>query len=158
MVTINKEQETILFENGIEIIKKKHETCVDLSHFGLYKENTLFYTSGGTFAADAWIASDGQSCGDVLGTRFDAITADDGKEYNLGRHNVSPVTVEKLIELLPKAHIAFRITLQFERKRPRSISAYQNWIDIKSFGFISKALNDGHSVSDIVEFIENKFF
>lgn len=39
-------------------------------NFGIYKDldgkEILFYTTGGNFASDAWIASGGQNTGDVL--------------------------------------------------------------------------------------------
>ena len=53
------------------------------TNFGVTRyngEDILFYTQGGTFAASAWIKGD-EEYQQVLGRRFEAFTADDGKEY-----------------------------------------------------------------------------
>lgn len=96
-------------------------------NFGLYKGQTLFYTAGGTFAADAWIASGGENCGDVSGYRFDAVTADDGKIYNIGRDNVSPVNEEDLPRLFEQACPVFRLVVEIDSKLKKSVKAYIEW-------------------------------
>ena len=128
---------------------------MDTKNFGLYKNDILFFTTGGTFAADAWIASGGQNCGDVVGTRFDAFTADDGKEYNLGRHNVFPVSAEQLEKLLPRAHPAFRIIVEFSQKKPKK---YFKWKQFLILGGISYLFEEGHSEQEIREWIEENYF
>ena len=86
-------------------------------HFGLFtggKTPVLFFTDGGSFAANAWIKSGGKDIGDVSGTRFDAFTADDGKYCNIGTHYLEPVTEEQINALLPQAHEAFRLVVALE--------------------------------------------
>lgn len=76
-------------------------------NFGIFKDlkgkEILFYTTGGNFASDAWIASGGQNTGDVLGRTFMAFTADDGGFWNLDKH-VYPISEERLLQLMETAH------------------------------------------------------
>ena len=95
-------------------------------YFGLYKDRILFYTTGGSFASDAWIASGGQNTGDVIGNSFTAFTADDGEYYNIGARNVSPITEEQLHELLEKAHPALRLIYMMDN-RVHGVEKWQKW-------------------------------
>ena len=95
---------------------------MEKKYFGLYKGVTLFYTNGGSFAASAWLASGGENCGDVLGTNFRAITADDGIEYNIGKKNVSPVKEEDLPTLFDNAHPALKLTYELDRMKTKNFT------------------------------------
>ena len=127
-----------------------------MKNFGLYKGTTLFYTNGGTFASDAWIASNGQNIGNVSGTSFLAITADDGKEYNIGVHNVSPISEDQFEDLFAKAHPALRLIYKFDQMKPRSIVAKMNYTMYRSN--VANLMEQGYTEKEIEEyFIENLF-
>lgn len=85
------------------------------NHFGVtsYKgEDILFYTQGGTFAANAWIKGDAEY-EQVLGQRFEAFTADDGKEWGLLRSRIRRVKdQEELDALWAKACDAFKFVIE----------------------------------------------
>lgn len=96
-------------------------------NFGLYKGHTLVYTTGGTFAADAWVASGGENFGDVIGRKFKALTADDGKTYNINRMDISPVNEEDLPRLFEQACPAFKLIVEIESKLKGDIHTYIDW-------------------------------
>lgn len=124
---------------------------METKNFGLYNDTVLFYTIGGSFASNAWIRSGGKNCGDVLGNKFIAITADDGKEYDLGRDNVSPITEEQLAELFPKAHLAFRIVYRVDQElncMPVGWALDRQWVH--------QMIND-YTEDEIVEYLINKY-
>ncbi len=99
------------------------------NNFGLYKDSILFYTRGGSFAADAWIRNG--NCDGIIGTSFPAFTADDGGHYNINRYNVSPISENKLNELLKTAHPIFKLVLKiedmFKNRKNREIRAYMDY-------------------------------
>lgn len=70
--------------------------------FGIYDMNgkdILFISEGGYFASTAW--SEGDSAYDaVLGSKFGAITADDGKEWLIDRANIRRVKNKKEFDTL----------------------------------------------------------
>lgn len=72
----------------------------DMNHFGVYNEEMLFFTVGGSFASDAWITGDQEKYDSVLDTKFSAYTADDGKPYNLARHLIRRVTSQEEFDTL----------------------------------------------------------
>lgn len=95
-------------------------------NYGVYKDNILFMALGGNFASRAWTESD-ERFEDTLGTSFQAITADDGKIYNIGRDNIRRLTSDEEFEtLLKQAHPAFRIIIKIEAL-PKTISKYMKW-------------------------------
>lgn len=100
---------------------------LEKKNFGLYKGHTLFYTTGGSFAAEAWVASGGENCGEVIGRTFKALTADDGKTYNIGRENVSPVNEADLPRLYEQACPAFRLIVEIESKLKKDPRTYVDW-------------------------------
>ena len=71
-----------------------------MKHFGLYN-GTLFYTTGGTFATDSWIANNGE-CVDanISGNSFEAVLADDGKVYNIGTKDLAPISEDEFNKLI----------------------------------------------------------
>jgi hypothetical protein len=85
------------------------------NHFGVTRyngEDILFYTQGGTFAASAWIKGD-EEYQQVLGRRFEAFTADDGKEYGLNRNDIRRVKdQEEMDALWAKACDAFKFVIE----------------------------------------------
>lgn len=95
-------------------------------NYGVYKDNILFMALGGNFASRAWTESD-EKFEDTLGTSFQAITADDGKIYNIGRDNIRRLTSDEEFEILLKqAHPAFRIFIKVEAL-PKTVSKYMKW-------------------------------
>lgn len=105
---------------------------MDKKNFGLYKGHTLFYTTGGSFASDAWIASGGKDCGDIAGNSFMAFTADDGEYCNIVARNVSPITEEKLNELFEKAHPALKLIYMMD-ERVNGVEKWQKWQQDRTF-------------------------
>lgn len=88
------------------------------NHFGVTRcngEDILFYTQGGTFAASAWIKGD-EEYEQVLGRRFEAFTADDGKEYGLNRNDIRRVKdQEEMDALWAKACDAFKFAIEISQ-------------------------------------------
>ena len=79
--------------------------------FGIYDmdgNDILFISQGGYFASTAWSEGDDAYYA-VLGSKFGAITADDGKEWLIDRANIRRVKNEKeLGTLLTKACPIFK--------------------------------------------------
>lgn len=116
-----------------------------MKNFGLYKNEILFYTSGGSFAADAWNLNDGMSCGDVSGDSFTAVTADDGHECNIGRRNVYPISKEQFDKLFPTAHPALKLRVELDKLPNKKLSYHMNKITIPYLfeqGFSYEAIKD----------------
>lgn len=88
------------------------------NNFGVTRcngEDILFYTQGGTFAASAWIKGD-EEYEQVLGRRFEAFTADDGKEYGLNRNDIRRVKdQEEMDALWAKACDAFKFAIEISQ-------------------------------------------
>lgn len=103
-LTINTDKIHTIMEDKEMII---NNILAHKKNFGIFKDlkgkEILFYTTGGNFASDAWIASGGQNTGDVLGRTFMAFTADDGGFWNLSKH-VYPISEERLLQLMETAH------------------------------------------------------
>jgi hypothetical protein len=95
------------------------------NHFGVTRyngEDILFYTQGGTFAASAWIKGD-EEYQQVLGRRFEAFTADDGKEYGLNRNDIRRVKdQDELNSLWAKACDAFKFAIEISQFKAGGIS------------------------------------
>lgn len=128
---------------------------MDKKNFGLYKGHILFYTTGGSFASDAWIASGGQNCGDVLGTSFMAFTADDGEYYNIGARNVSTITEEQLHELLEKAHPALRLIYMVDVRIKGDVGKWQKWQRDRTF-WVQHLLKE-YSFEDVREYLIKEY-
>jgi len=116
----------------------------------------LFMAVGGSFASEAWIKSD-EAFENTLGQSFSAITADDGKQYNIDR-NVRRVSAEEYNVLIQKAHPAFRVRVEIEAMPykkgggPRLYFEYLNALEL-----IPYWIDKGHSVEEIVQFFKEKF-
>lgn len=128
------------------------------TNYCLYKNETLAYVVGGSFAGDAYRKGGMAAMSEIIGTSFLAITADDGKEYNIGKYNVSPVTDEQISELLPKAHPAFRIIVTLDQLKTKDTKSYFRWSEIKSMNWIPYLLEQGYSEDEILEYLENEYF
>lgn len=127
---------------------------MDTSNFGLYKGSILFYTTGGSFASDAWIASGGQNTGDVIGNSFMAVTADDGEYYNIEARNVSPITEEQLSELFEKAHPALKLIYMLDEK-VKGVDKWQKWQRDRTF-WVQSLLKD-YPFEDVKEYLIKEY-
>jgi len=102
---------------------------MNINHFGLYemsdKSMILFYALEGNFASTAWRKSQ-EAFDACLGEKFNALTADDGEEYNLNRRKLSRlVCEEQLSELMKQAHPAFQVAVRcYEECVERSTAEY----------------------------------
>jgi hypothetical protein len=95
-------------------------------NFGVYKENILFMALGGNFASKAWTESD-EAFGQIAGTSFQAVTADDAQVYNIGKYDIRRLkSDEEFEELLKTAHPAFRIFIKIEQL-PKTVSKNIKW-------------------------------
>ena len=141
--------------NGSIMSEDRELVKLTKRNFGLYKEKTLFYTTGGSFAAEAWVASGGENCGDVLGRTFNAITADDGKTYNIGKENVSPVNEGDLPRLFEQACPAFKLIVEIESKLKRGPRTYIEWHG-KWRDYISYLLED-YTYKELREYLLENF-
>ena len=128
------------------------------TNYCLYKNETLAYVVGGSFAGDAYRKGGMAAMAEIAGTSFLAITADDGKEYNIGKYNVSPATDEQISKLLPKAHPAFRIIVTLDQLKTKDTKSYIRWSEIKSTNVIPYLLEQGYSEDEILEYLENEYF
>ena len=128
------------------------------THYCLYKNETLAYVVGGSFASDAYRKGGMEAMSEIAGTSFLAITADDGKEYNIGKNNVSPATDKQISELFSKAHPAFRIIVNLEQLKPKDTKSYIRWSEIKSMNAIPTLLEQGYSEDEILDYLENEYF
>lgn len=127
---------------------------MDKKYFGLYKDRILFYTTGGSFASDAWIASGGKDCGDIAGNSFMAFTADDGEYCNIGARNVSPITEEQLHELFEKAHPALRLIYMVD-KRVHGVKKWQKWQQDRTF-WVQHLLKE-YSFEDVKDYLIKEY-
>lgn len=94
--------------------------------YGVYKDNILFKALGGNFASQAWTESD-ERFAQIAGTSFQALTADDGKVYNIGKYDIRRLASDEEFErLLKAAHPAFRIFIKVN-DLPMTISKYMKW-------------------------------
>jgi len=60
-------------------------------------EDMLFIAVPGYFASTAWCESD-EAYNNISGRKFEAITADDGESYQLGRDNIRRLNEDDNIE------------------------------------------------------------
>lgn len=108
------------------------------NHFGVttYKgEDILFYTEGGTFAASAWIEGDAEYQ-QVLGRRFEAFTADDGKQYGLDRHDIRRVKDQDEMDTLwAKACDAFKFSIEISQFKAGGVKNEMNKYRILDMGY-----------------------
>lgn len=108
------------------------------NHFGVTLsngENILFYTEGGTFAASAWIEGD-EEYQQVLGRRFEAFTADDGKEYGLNRNDIRRVKDQDEMDALwAKACDAFKFSIEISQFKASGIKNGMNKYRILEMGY-----------------------
>lgn len=131
-----------------------------MNKFGVVKmangNEILFMAVGGSFASEAWMKSD-EAFEDTLGQSFSAITADDGKQYNIGR-NVRRVSVEEYNTLIQKAHPAFRVRVEIEAmpyKRGGSLSLHFEYLN--ALELIPYWIDKGFSVEEIIQYFKEKF-
>lgn len=95
-------------------------------NYGVYKDSILFMALGGNFASKAWTESD-EAFAQIAGTSFQAVTADDGKVYNIGKYDIRRLKSDEEFEtLLKQAHPAFRIFIKVEAL-PKTISKSMTW-------------------------------
>lgn len=127
------------------------------THYCLYKNETLAYVVGGSFAGDAYLKGGMEAMSEIAGTSFLAITADDGKEYNIGKYNVSPATDEQIAELLLKAHPAFQILVELDQLKPKDVRSSIRWHEAKSMNMIPYLLDEGYTKEEIIEFFKENY-
>lgn len=128
------------------------------TNYCLYKNETLAYVVGGSFAGDAYRKGGMAAMAEIAGTSFLAITADDGREYNIGKFNVTPATDEQISELLPKACPAFRIIVTLDQLKTKDAKSYMRWCEIKTMNGIPYLLEQGYSEDEVLEYLENEYF
>ncbi len=117
-----------------------------MKHFGLYN-GTLFYTTGGTFAADSWIANNGEYVDtNISGNSFEAVLADDGKVYNIGTKDLAPISEDKFNKLIETAHPAFKLRIELDKTPGIKTIRY-----LMDRNFIADLLEQGYSVKEIKE-------
>jgi len=128
------------------------------TNYCLYKNETLAYVVRGSFASDAYRKGGMDAMSEIAGTSFLAITADDGKQYNIGKFNVSPATDEQIAKLLPKACPAFRIIVTLDQLKTKDTKSYIRWSEIKAMNGVPHLLEQGYSEDEILEYLENEYF
>lgn len=112
--------------------------------FGVYKNKMLFRADNG-FAAEAWQKSD-KLFNDIAAQSFIATTADNCKQWNIGKYNIRRLeSQEEFDKLLEKAHPAFkrlvdlwylnekvydRISVEHYRKVRKKFGGTHKYLDI----------------------------
>lgn len=134
------------------------------NHFGVttYKgEDILFYTQGGTFAASAWIKGDAEY-EQVLGQRFEAFTADDGKEWGLLRSRIRRVKDQDELDVLwEKACDAFKFSIEIINVKTSGVAQQMAKYDILDNGFeaimrMAEAKDINEAIEAAKEYIQSK--
>lgn len=124
--------------------------------YGVYTndkgEEILFRAMPGTFASDAWLKSD-EAYLDVAGTRFDAMTADDGKIYNIGRTNIR--RIKNLLEVAKLTQKACRAFLLADKCYDMPTMNYAEAVMLQAINFAVIGVESGMSDKEIVEYYEN---
>lgn len=132
-------------------------------HFGIYTNSSnvdiLFYATNGFFASRAWRESDEQYH-QILGQKFGAYTADDGKEYNLGRSNIRRISSEEeLNSMLESACPAFKVIVEcLENHHTQGIRNYidaQEFLELVPFAFQQK--DHSYTVEEMVQYYEETY-
>lgn len=127
-----------------------------MKHFGFYN-GIMFYTTGGTFAADSWIASNGKRVdANISGTRFEAVLADDGKVYNIGIKDLAPISEKEFDKLIETAHPAFKLRIELDKTPGIKTIRY-----LMDRNFIAEILEQGYSADEVKEHFlnpENNYF
>lgn len=120
--------------------------------FGVYQDLTLFYARGGNFASKAWRESDDRF-NDTLGQKFDAITGDDAKVWNINRNDIRRLKdQQEFDELLKKSHPAFKLAVEIEEwKLPMS-----KWMDREDLINVLATLVDKFGIAKITEYAEQR--
>lgn len=121
--------------------------------YGVYTngdgEEILFRAMPGTFASDAWLKSD-EAYLDVAGTRFDAMTADDGKIYNIGRTNIRRIkNLSEVARLTQKACRAFLIA---DKCYDMPAVNYAEAVMLQAINFAVIGVESGMSDKEIIEY------
>ena len=120
--------------------------------FGVYEEDTLFYARGGNFASRAWTISN-EAFKDVIGQKFDAITGDDGKVWNINRYAIRRLKdQEEFDSLLSKSVPAFRLAIEIEEWR----IPVSKWIDKEDLLNNLSELIDKFGYDHILEYAKFK--
>ena len=125
------------------------------NHFGVTRyngEDILFYTQGGTFAASAWIEGD-EEYQQVLGRRFEAFTADDGKEYGLNRNDIRRVKDQDEFDALwARACDAFKFSIEISQFKAGGIKNDMNKYHILDMGYEKvKELLQANTYEEVLE-------
>lgn len=121
--------------------------------YGVYTndkgEEILFRAMPGTFASDAWLKSD-EAYSDVAGTRFDAMTADDGKIYNIGRTRIR--RTKNLSEIATLTQKACRAFLLADKCYDMPTANYAEAVMLQSINFAAVLVENGYSDDAIIEY------
>lgn len=126
-----------------------------MKRFGILNQNgkeILFMAVGGSFASEAWMKSD-EEYQRILGQSFSAITADDGKNWNIGR-NIRRCTQEEYSRLFKDSHPAFKLKVELHSLQVKGLSA-----KLDSIWFLDNVdeLLKEYSAEEIKEYYINKY-
>jgi len=128
------------------------------SHFGVKTLNNgtsvLFYAVEGSFASDAWIESD-KRFAEISGETFLAITADDGKKYNIGKRNIRRVSSAELERFLNQASPAFQLQIELIEMKTRGPREYCESVEFREA--VPNLLEQGFSAQELKEYYETKY-
>lgn len=121
--------------------------------YGVYTngkgEEMLFRAMPGTFASDAWLESD-EAYLNVAGSRFDAMTADDGKIYNIGRTNIR--RVKNLSEVANLTLKACRAFLLADKCYDMPVVNYAEAVMLQAINFAAVLVENGYSDDAVIEY------
>lgn len=121
--------------------------------YGVYTNNNgeeiLFRAMPGTFASDAWLKSD-EAYLNIAGSRFDAMTADDGKIYNIGRANIRRIkNLSEVAKLTQKACRAFMLA---DECYDMPAANYVEAVMLQAVNFAAVLVENGYSDDAIIDY------
>lgn len=94
------------------------------------KDSYLFYAVSGSFASEAWMKGD-KEFGEISGTSFQAVTSDDGGEYNIRKYDVQRIkSFEEFKTLWDNSCDVFKLVVRLYEHKPKfdGPGKYINWI------------------------------
>ena len=120
------------------------------------KDSYLFYAVGGSFASEAWMKGD-KEFHEIAGTSFQAITSDDGGQYNINKYGVQRInSFEEFKTLWDNSCDVFKFVVNLYEHQPKFVkpSTYIDWLgQIKCVKFYAEKF----SIREICDYFSERY-